>query len=219
MSLHINEALLLMVERRASDLHIDGRRAADDPRPRPSSADRGLPGPERRRTPARSSTRSSTTTSASGSRTTSSSTSPTRSPGAAASASTPTSSAARVGAAFRLIPPRSCRSRSSACRPCVARVRRKPRGLVLVTGPTGSGKSTTLAAMINEINETRDEHIMTIEDPIEFLHAHKSCIVNQRELGADAPSFALGAEGRAAPGPRRDPRRRDARHGDDRRPR
>ena len=68
---------------------------------------------------------------------------------------------------------------------------RKPRGLVLVTGPTGSGKSTTLASLIDEINETRDEHIMTIEDPIEFMHEHKSCIVNQRELGADAPSFAL----------------------------
>ena len=68
---------------------------------------------------------------------------------------------------------------------------RKPRGIVLVTGPTGSGKSTTLASIINEINETRDEHIMTIEDPIEFLHRHKRCIVNQRELGGDAQSFAL----------------------------
>ena len=67
----------------------------------------------------------------------------------------------------------------------------KPRGLVLVTGPTGSGKSTTLASLIDEINATRDEHIMTIEDPIEFMHEHKSCIINQRELGADAPSFAL----------------------------
>ena len=62
---------------------------------------------------------------------------------------------------------------------------------MLVTGPTGSGKSTTLASMINEINETRDEHIMTIEDPIEFLHRHKKCIVNQRELGSDAQSFAM----------------------------
>ena len=61
---------------------------------------------------------------------------------------------------------------------------------MLVTGPTGSGKSTTLAAMIDAINETRDEHIMTIEDPIEFLHGHKRCIVNQRELGSDAQSFA-----------------------------
>ena len=64
------------------------------------------------------------------------------------------------------------------------------RGLVLVTGPTGSGKSTTLAALIDEINRTRSDHIITIEDPIEFLHRHKRCLVNQREIGADAPSFA-----------------------------
>ena len=75
--------------------------------------------------------------------------------------------------------------------PVIRSFARKPRGLVLVTGPTGSGKSTTLASLINEINETRDEHIMTIEDPIEFLHGHKRCIVNQRELGGDAQSFAL----------------------------
>ena len=65
-----------------------------------------------------------------------------------------------------------------------------PRGLVLVTGPTGSGKSTTLAALIDEINRTRDDHILTIEDPIEILHHHKRCLVNQRELGADATGFA-----------------------------
>jgi twitching motility protein PilT len=67
---------------------------------------------------------------------------------------------------------------------------RKPRGFVLVTGPTGSGKSTTLASMIDMINEERHEHIMTVEDPIEFLHRHKNCVVNQRELGSDAQSFA-----------------------------
>jgi twitching motility protein PilT len=66
---------------------------------------------------------------------------------------------------------------------------KNPSGLVLVTGPTGSGKSTTLAAMIDEINRTRCEHIITIEDPIEFLHRHKQCVVNQREIGADAKSF------------------------------
>src|SRR5881392_923545 len=66
----------------------------------------------------------------------------------------------------------------------------KPRGLVLVTGPTGSGKSTTLAAMIDKINRERHEHIITIEDPIEFLHTHKSCIVNQREVNTDTHSFA-----------------------------
>jgi twitching motility protein PilT len=71
----------------------------------------------------------------------------------------------------------------------------KPRGLVLVTGPTGSGKSTTLAALIDEINRTRAEHIITIEDPIEFLHRHKRCIVNQRELGPDATTFADALRG------------------------
>ncbi len=68
---------------------------------------------------------------------------------------------------------------------------RKPRGFVLVTGPTGSGKSTSLAAMLDLINSEREEHILTIEDPIEFLHNHKRCIVNQREIGADADDFSL----------------------------
>src|SRR6266576_3730091 len=66
----------------------------------------------------------------------------------------------------------------------------RPRGLVLVTGPTGSGKSTTLAAMIDKINRETHQHIITIEDPVEFLHQHKSCIVNQRELHADTHSFS-----------------------------
>ena len=66
----------------------------------------------------------------------------------------------------------------------------KPRGLVLVTGPTGSGKSTTLAALIDEINRNRAAHILTIEDPIEFLHRHRNCLVNQREIGTDARGFA-----------------------------
>jgi twitching motility protein PilT len=67
---------------------------------------------------------------------------------------------------------------------------RKPRGFVLVTGPTGSGKSTSLASMVDLINSEREEHILTIEDPIEFLHSHKKCIVNQREIGTDATDFA-----------------------------
>ncbi|MBN4054395.1 type IV pilus twitching motility protein PilT [Nitrospira defluvii] len=71
----------------------------------------------------------------------------------------------------------------------VSDLAKKPRGLVLVTGPTGSGKSTTLAAMINQINMERHEHIITIEDPIEFLHHHKKCIVNQREVSSDTASF------------------------------
>ena len=66
----------------------------------------------------------------------------------------------------------------------------RPRGLILVTGPTGSGKSTTLASMINYVNENRDGHIITIEDPIEYYHDHKRCVVTQREIGADVPSFS-----------------------------
>src|SRR5918911_428805 len=97
-----------------------------------------------------------------------------------------------LGAAFRLIPSETVPIEKLGMPPVIRTFSKKPRGIVLVTGPTGSGKSTTLASIINEINETRDEHILTIEDPIEFLHNHKRCIVNQRELGADAPSFALG---------------------------
>jgi twitching motility protein PilT len=74
--------------------------------------------------------------------------------------------------------------------PIVAKLAEKPRGLVLVTGPTGSGKSTTLAAMIDKINREEKGHILTIEDPIEFIHRHQGCIVNQREVGADTKSFS-----------------------------
>jgi twitching motility protein PilT len=95
-----------------------------------------------------------------------------------------------LGGAFRLIPFEIAPLETLGLPPAVAEFAKRPRGLVLVTGPTGSGKSTTLASLIDVINSEREEHIMTIEDPIEFLHRHKRCIVNQRELGSDATSFA-----------------------------
>jgi twitching motility protein PilT len=95
-----------------------------------------------------------------------------------------------VGAAFRLIPQEIKTLEELSLPPVLHMLAEKPRGLVLVTGPTGSGKSTTLAAIIDEINRTRSEHILTVEDPIEFVHRHKRCIVNQREIGPDTPSFA-----------------------------
>ncbi len=94
------------------------------------------------------------------------------------------------GAAFRAIPQEVASLGSLGLPEAVEALTEKPRGLVLVTGPTGSGKSTTLAAMIDRINETRSEHIMSVEDPIEFLHEHKRCIVNQREVNQDTKSFA-----------------------------
>src|ERR671916_43402 len=99
---------------------------------------------------------------------------------------------AALSAAFRLIPHDMPKLGTLGVPPVLEEFTKKPRGFVLVTGPTGSGKSTTLAAMLDLINDTRQEHILTIEDPIEFLHKHKKCIVNQRELGADAQSFGLG---------------------------
>ena len=95
-----------------------------------------------------------------------------------------------VAAAFRLIPQKILTLEELGLPLSLHEMARRPRGLVLVTGPTGSGKSTTLASMIDEINRKRAGHILTIEDPIEFLHRHRRCLVNQREIGTDARGFA-----------------------------
>jgi twitching motility protein PilT len=95
-----------------------------------------------------------------------------------------------ISAAFRHIPTEILSLDSLGLPLVLEEFTRKPRGFVLMTGPTGSGKSTSLASMVDLINEQREEHILTIEDPIEFLHQHKKCIVNQREIGSDAHDFA-----------------------------
>jgi twitching motility protein PilT len=95
-----------------------------------------------------------------------------------------------IGAAFRLIPQEIKPLEALGIPPQVAGLSRLPRGFVLVTGPTGSGKSTTLASLVDLANRERADHIMTVEDPIEFLHTHKQCLVNQREVGEDTKSFA-----------------------------
>jgi len=94
-----------------------------------------------------------------------------------------------VAGAFRAIPYKIKTFEELGLPKVVTELTKKPRGLILVTGPTGSGKSTTLATIIDKINMERQEHIVTIEDPIEYLHPHKSCVVNQREVGADTSSF------------------------------
>lgn len=94
-----------------------------------------------------------------------------------------------VAGAFRSIPYKVMTMEELGLPKAVLDITKKPRGLVLVTGPTGSGKSTTLASIIDRINTERHDHIVTIEDPIEYLHPHKNCVVNQREVGADTKSF------------------------------
>ena len=94
-----------------------------------------------------------------------------------------------VAGAFRLVPFKVTPLEEAGLPPVVASMCEKTRGLVLVTGPTGSGKSTTLASMVDRINNTKRSHIMTIEDPIEYLHNHKMCLINQREVGSDTHSF------------------------------
>ncbi len=96
-----------------------------------------------------------------------------------------------VSAAFRAIPFKILTFEELGLPAPVAELAARPRGLVLVTGPTGSGKSTTLAAMIDKINSETRQHIVTIEDPIEYLHAHKRCLINQREVGHDTSSFKV----------------------------
>jgi twitching motility protein PilT len=95
-----------------------------------------------------------------------------------------------ISAAFRLTPMAPKKLEELNLPRAIAELAQKPNGLVLVTGATGSGKTTTLAAMIDAINDTSSQHILTIEDPIEFMHRHKKCIVNQREIGHDATGFA-----------------------------
>ncbi len=95
-----------------------------------------------------------------------------------------------VGGVFRVIPFETKTFEELGLPPVLRKLCEKPRGLILVTGPTGSGKSTTLATMLDLINRTRYEHMITVEDPIEFVHPHKKCLVNQREVGADTHSFA-----------------------------
>src|SRR5881394_1839 len=96
-----------------------------------------------------------------------------------------------TGAVFRVIPYEIRSFQQLNLPPIVAKLCEKPRGLILVTGPTGSGKSTTLAAMIDKINTERHDHIITIEDPIEFVHQNKNCLVNQREVHSDTKSFSM----------------------------
>src|SRR5690606_39444545 len=94
-----------------------------------------------------------------------------------------------MGAAFRLIPTEIPTLGGLGMPTVLAEFAKLPRGLVLVTGPTGSGKSTTLAALIDVVNRTRAEHVVTVEDPIEFIHENKKALVNQREVGSDTHSF------------------------------
>lgn len=95
-----------------------------------------------------------------------------------------------IGAALRIIPMQIKKLEELGLPQSLELLAKKPRGLILVTGPTGSGKSTTLASLINIVNETKAYHIITIEDPIEFMHSHKKSLVNQREVGSDTKSFA-----------------------------
>jgi len=95
-----------------------------------------------------------------------------------------------VAGAFRLLPFKLKSYQELGLPPVLAELARKPRGLIVITGPTGSGKTTTLASVVDQVNSERHEHIVTIEDPIEYVFQHKNCVVNQREIGSDTKSFA-----------------------------
>ena len=161
--------------RRAVAVAIAGCRCCAPPTPRGSPATSSA---TTRRRCARSTSRAPAT-------------SPTRCPSARAFASTSSASAAASPSSCASSRRRCRRSASSAAGGARSTSRSLKNGIVLVTGPTGSGKSSTLAAIIDLINETRADHILTIEDPIEFLHQHKKATVHQRELHSDTPTFAL----------------------------
>ena len=115
-----------------------------------------------------------------------------------------------VGLVLRIIPMKILTIDELELPPVLKRIADEERGLVLVTGTTGSGKSTTLAALVDYINTSKRAHVMTVEDPIEYLHRDRQSIVNQREVSVDTKSFAHALPCRVAAGPRRHPGRRDA---------
>ena len=188
----IDQALCALVACDGSDLHlkvgsmplarVDGELAplSDDPGPCSTAADteaalRQLLGDGARHAPS--------------SRPSARSTSRTRSPASRASASTPSASAAAISIVARAIPHRIRTIEELALPPVSPRLAEEQRGIILVTGTTGSGKSTTLAAMIHHINVNRAAHIVTIEDPIEFVHRDLRSLISQREVGVDTLSF------------------------------